>query len=103
MQNMAWVPKCVHIATIVSDAGVSFTSTRPVDEGNYDCFASEDRWCRPVMTRTDPDGVLWIADMYRYMIEHPEWLSADGKQELLPHYRLGDDRGRIYRIVSTQK
>ena len=73
---------------IVSDAGVSFTSTRPVGEGNYDFFASEDRWCRPVMARTGPDGALWIADMYRYMIEHPEWLPPEGKQELLPHYRL---------------
>ena len=86
---------------IVSDVGVSFTSTRPIGEGNYDFFASEDRWCRPVMARTGPDGALWIADMYRYMIEHPDWLPPEGKQELLPHYRLGDDRGRIYRIVPT--
>ena len=88
---------------IVSDVGVSFTSKRPVDEGSYDFFASEDRWCRPVMARTGPDGALWIADMYRYMIEHPDWLPPEGKQELLPHYRLGDDRGRIYRIVSTRE
>jgi len=84
---------------LVSDAGFSFTSKRPVGEGVYDFFASEDRWCRPVMARTGPDGGLWIADMYRYMIEHPQWLPPEGKQELLPHYRLGDDRGRIYRIV----
>lgn len=37
--------------------------------------------------------------MYRYMIEHPDWLPAAGKAELLPHYRLGDDRGRIYRVL----
>jgi hypothetical protein len=36
--------------------------------------------------------------MYRYMIEHPDWLPENGRAELLPHYRLGDDRGRIYRI-----
>ncbi len=51
------------------------------------------------MVRTGPDGALWVADMYRYMIEHPDWLPANGKEELLPHYRLGDDKGRIYRIV----
>ncbi len=33
------------------------------------------------------------------MIEHPDWLPPVGKEELLPHYRLGDDKGRIYRIV----
>lgn len=70
----------------------------PKGEEKFDFFASEDRWCRPVMIRTGPDGNLWIADMYRYMIEHPDWLPQQGKDELLPHYRLGDDRGRIYRV-----
>ena len=62
-------------------------------------FASRDPWCRPVMTRTGPEGALWVVDMYRYMIEHPQWLPEAGKQELLPNYRLGEDRGRIYRIL----
>lgn len=84
---------------VLADAGVSFKASRPVGEGQFDFFASEDRWCRPVMVRTGPDGGLWVADMYRYMIEHPDWLPPEGKSELLPHYRLGDDRGRIYRIV----
>lgn len=84
---------------VLSDDGVSFKARRPVGEGQTDFFASEDRWCRPVMVRTGPDGGLWVADMYRYMIEHPDWLPPEGKAELLPHYRLGDDRGRIYRVV----
>ncbi|MEQ1828855.1 MAG: neutral/alkaline non-lysosomal ceramidase N-terminal domain-containing protein, partial [Pirellula sp.] len=84
---------------VLSDDGVSFKARRPVGEGQLDFFASEDRWCRPVMVRTGPDGGLWVADMYRYMIEHPDWLPPQGKAELLPHYRLGDDRGRIYRVV----
>ena len=88
---------------VLSDSGVSFTAERPRGEGRFDFFASEDRWCRPVMARTGPDGALWIADMYRYMIEHPDWLPQDGKEELLPHYRLGDDRGRIYRVVPTER
>ena len=84
---------------VLFDNGISFKARRPVGEGQTDFFASEDRWCRPVMVRTGPDGGLWVADMYRYMIEHPDWLPPDGKAELLPHYRLGDDRGRIYRVV----
>lgn len=81
--------------------GASFAATRVGQdeaEDSPDFFASEDRWCRPVMIRTGPDGALWIADMYRYMIEHPHWLPQEGKDELLPHYRLGDDMGRIYRV-----
>ncbi|MEQ1842339.1 MAG: PVC-type heme-binding CxxCH protein, partial [Verrucomicrobiales bacterium] len=83
----------------LSPDGVTFSGRRVGDEKTPDFFASEDRWCRPVMVRTGPDGALWIADMYRYMIEHPHWLPEEGKAELLPHYRLGDDMGRIYRVV----
>ena len=83
---------------LVTDEGVSFSAERDAPEGVLDFFASEDRWCRPVMTRTGPDGALWVVDMYRYMIEHPEWLPNAGREELLPHYRIGEDMGRIYRI-----
>ncbi|MCA9215040.1 MAG: hypothetical protein KDB27_18350, partial [Planctomycetales bacterium] len=72
------------------------------DDGPVDFFASTDRWTRPVMARTGPDGALWIVDMYRYMIEHPEWLPQDGKDALRAGYRAGDDRGRIYRIVPAE-
>ena len=82
----------------LADSGVTFTANRATDDGPFDFFASEDRWCRPVMVREGPDGALWVADMYRYMIEHPDWLPAQGKAELLPHYRAGEDRGRIYRV-----
>lgn len=51
------------------------------------------------MARTGPDGTLWVADMYRAMIEHPDWLTPEGREELLPQYRLGDDKGRIWRVV----
>jgi putative membrane-bound dehydrogenase-like protein len=79
--------------------GVTFSASVDTRAGEQDFFASADGWCRPVMTRTGPDGALWVVDMYRYMIEHPEWLPPSGRDELLPHYRSGDDRGRIYRIV----
>ena len=88
---------------IISDDGVSFMFRRATEEMKLDFFASEDRWCRPVMTRTGPDGALWVVDMYRYMIEHPQWLPANGRAELLPHYRLGDDMGRIYRVVPEKQ
>src|SRR5437763_13162714 len=36
--------------------------------------------------------------MDRYMIEHPDWLPAEGKAELLKFDRDGEDKGRIYRV-----
>lgn len=79
--------------------GVTFEGKRAPTVSETDFLASSDRWCRPVMTRTGPDGALWVVDMYRYMIEHPDWLPQEGRDELKPHYRHGDDRGRIYRVV----
>lgn len=83
---------------IVRESGASFSAARSDDEASREFLASEDQWFRPVMARTGPDGALWIVDMYRYMIDHPDWLPAKGKSELAPFYREGEDRGRIYRI-----
>jgi len=89
---------------LLIDDGVSFRLERdPAEVDKTDFFASEDRWCRPVMVRTGPDGALWIVDMYRYMIEHPHWLPKEGQDELRPFFRSGDDRGRIYRIVPLSR
>ncbi len=84
---------------VLEDDGVTFKAARDPAESKTDFLASEDRWCRPVMVRTGPDGALWVADMYRYMIEHPQWLPQQGRDELLPHYREGDDKGRIWKVV----
>ena len=88
---------------IIHGDGVSYRFERDPAEVDRDFFASGDRWCRPVMARTGPDGALWIVDMYRYMIEHPQWLPKEGQDELRPFFRSGEDRGRIYRIVPTGK
>lgn len=88
---------------VLTPDGVSFRAARDPAEVDREFLASEDRWCRPVMAITGPDGALWVVDMYRFMIEHPEWLPPAGKEELRPYYREGDDKGRIYRIFPTGK
>ena len=87
---------------ILTNHGPTYIAER-ADDGKFDFFASGDRWCRPVMSRTAPDGSLWVIDMYRYMIEHPHWLPPNGKQELKPHYYSGQDKGRIYRITKKNQ
>jgi putative heme-binding domain-containing protein len=84
---------------VVRSDGTSFSAQRPESDGDTDFLASEDQWFRPVMARMGPDGALWVVDMYRYMIEHPDWLPPEGRKELEPFYRQGETRGRIYRIV----
>ena len=88
---------------LINDSGESFRAVRAPDETDFDFLASEDPWFRPVMVRDGPDGALWVVDMYRYMIEHPHWLPAEGQRELLPFYRDGADQGRIYRVYPKGK
>src|SRR5213075_829299 len=51
---------------------------------------------RPVQVRTGPDGALWVVDMYRFVIQHPRWITPDRLAQL--DIRAGADRGRIYRV-----
>jgi putative membrane-bound dehydrogenase-like protein len=81
---------------IVKAKGVTFTSTRAADEQTSEFLASTDNWCRPTMTQTGPDGALWLADMYRFVIEHPQWIPKDWQAKL--DLRAGEDKGRIYRV-----
>lgn len=81
---------------VMSAEGVSFRSRRADGERESEFFASADNWSRPVMARTGPDGAIWIADMYRQVIEHPEWIPATWQRKL--DLRAGTDRGRIYRV-----
>ncbi len=83
---------------VVTGEDVSFKARRAEAEGEPEFLASSDQWFRPVMARMGPDGAVWVVDMYRYMIEHPDWLPPEGRKELEPFYRQGEDRGRIYRI-----
>jgi putative membrane-bound dehydrogenase-like protein len=76
-------------------AGATFIARR--DREGTEFIASEDEWFRPVYLAGGPDGALYIADMYRAVIEHPEWMPPELRSR--PDLELGNDRGRIYRIV----
>src|SRR6185436_3301855 len=81
---------------VLEPAGVSFTSHRAADETNREFLACADNWFRPTMLKTGPDGALYIADMYRQVLEHPEWIPAFIQPRL--DIRAGADKGRIYRV-----
>ncbi|MBX3414342.1 MAG: c-type cytochrome [Pirellulales bacterium] len=86
---------------IVRPEGLSFSSRRPDDERRSEFLASTDNWFRPVMVRTGPDGALWVVDMYRAVIEHPEWIPSSMLANL--DVRAGATSGRIYRIYPVGK
>jgi putative membrane-bound dehydrogenase-like protein len=81
--------------------GIKIFGDRAADELKSEFVASVDPNFRPATARTGPDGALWVADMYRYVIEHPEWINDELEKELeLQRY---NDRGRIFRIYPVGK
>lgn len=90
------VHNLIHRGVLEPD-GVSFKSRRAAGEEKSEFLASTDNWFRPTTTKTGPDGALWIADMYRQVIEHPEWIPKDWQRRV--DLRGGHDKGRIYRVV----
>jgi putative membrane-bound dehydrogenase-like protein len=89
------VHNVVHREVLVAD-GVSFASRRADDERESEFLASADHWFRPTMLKTGPDGALYIADMYRFVLEHPQWIAPETQARL--DLRAGEDKGRIYRV-----
>lgn len=77
--------------------GTTFVGRRAAEESDREFLASTDNWFRPVQAITGPDGGLYVVDMYRYMIEHPRFLSDAARAPL--DVRAGDRLGRIYRVV----
>ncbi|NBR85146.1 MAG: dehydrogenase [Proteobacteria bacterium] len=94
------VHNLVHREVLDPD-GVSFTSRRAPDEQDREFLASTDNWFRPTMLKTGPDGALYIADFYRFVLEHPEWIAPETQARL--DLRAGADKGRIWRVVPVDK
>ena len=86
---------------LLTRKGTTFSSQRIEEETSKEFLASFDNWFRPNMMRTGPDGALWIADIYREVIDHPQYVPKDRWSEL--DFRAGAGLGRIYRIVPVDK
>ena len=91
----------VHMARIVKN-GAGY---QEVDGGNL--FASSDEWVSPVEAKVGPDGNVWVADWYNFIVQHNPTPSkerggfdaenGDGNAYVNP---LRDkSRGRIWRVV----
>lgn len=89
------VHNLVHREVMRAD-GLSFTSQRAPSEEQSEFLASTDNWFRPTQLKTGPDGALYVADMYRLVIEHPQWIPIEWQRKL--DLRAGQDMGRIWRV-----
>ncbi|MBM4076401.1 MAG: hypothetical protein FJ267_12270, partial [Planctomycetes bacterium] len=87
----------VHREVMIAQ-GATFTS-HPGEQGE-EFLTSPDSWFRPVNITNGPDGALYVVDMYRAVIEHPDWMPTElrTRKDLVD----GNDRGRIWRITSIE-
>jgi putative membrane-bound dehydrogenase-like protein len=80
---------------ILTPKGATF-SAKPHKQG-VEFLATTDDWCRPVFMTHGPEGALYVVDMYRAVIEHPDFMPPELKNR--PDLWAGKDKGRIWRIV----
>ncbi|MEX0882719.1 MAG: dehydrogenase, partial [Cyclobacteriaceae bacterium] len=71
------------------------------EKNGFNILASSDEWFSPVHAEVGPDGALWIADWYNFIIQHnptPKGFeNGEGNAYINP---MRDAKhGRIYRLV----
>ena len=71
------------------------------DEEGFNLLASADEWVSPVFAEVGPDGAVWVADWYSFIIQHnPTPRGFDNGKGNAYETDLRDyTRGRIYRIA----
>jgi putative membrane-bound dehydrogenase-like protein len=77
--------------------GATFTAKRVRDQIEF--LRSRDNWFRPCFLATGPDSALYVADMYRKVIEHPEYLPVEVRKRT--DFESGKDLGRIWRVTAS--
>ncbi|MFN9714077.1 MAG: neutral/alkaline non-lysosomal ceramidase N-terminal domain-containing protein [Planctomycetota bacterium] len=99
-----WATVCEPVHNLVArfrlePRGATWAAVRVSEDAKSDWVRSSDPWFRPVRIENAPDGTLWIADMYRFVIEHPEWIPEEWQRRI--NVRAGDHAGRLYRVRQT--
>lgn len=80
---------------VLSPNGAALKASRKDERIEF--LASTDRAFRPVNMDAGPDGALYLVDMHRVVIEHPEWIPDEIEEHL--DLNAGKDQGRIFRIT----
>ncbi len=88
----------VHADQLVAK-GATFVAS-PLYPGR-EFLASRDDWFRPVFLAKGPEGAMYIADMYRKVIEHPDYLPEEVRKHT--DFETGKTMGRIWRVRAAKE
>lgn len=93
---------------IIEPSGAGFT-----EKDGWNLLASSDEWFGPVYSAVGPDGAVWVADWYNFIIQHNVFVERQAPSRMVlpfedqPHGQgnafqseLRDtNHGRIYRVI----
>jgi putative membrane-bound dehydrogenase-like protein len=82
---------------VLQENGAIFKARRSETEQTREFIASRDSACRLTGLELGPDGALYVIDMQRDVIEHPDYIPKKTLEKI--DIRAGENRGRIYRIM----
>ena len=99
--------RLVHKALIERD-GAGFK-----EKDGWNFMASSDEWFGPVQAEVGPDGAVWIADWYNFIIQHNVFVPAQSPAEFIIPFKeqphgpgnafsspMRDlSHGRVYRVI----
>ena len=90
------VGNIVHRDVLQTNGSIFIARRSPV-ESKREFIASRDGSARFTGLELGPDGALYLMDMQRDVIEHPDYIPEKMRKSI--DLRAGEDRGRIYRIT----
>ena len=83
---------------VLEDDGATLRARKAYEQGDF--LASTDERFRPVFISNAPDGTLYIADMYRGIIEHRISITVYLRDQILSRkLNAPTGLGRIFRVV----
>ncbi|MEM7233620.1 MAG: PVC-type heme-binding CxxCH protein [Planctomycetota bacterium] len=72
-----------------------------VTRNSWNLMASDDEWTAPIIAEVGPDGQVWVADWYNYIVQHNPTPRGfrNGKGNAYVTTLRDKTHGRIYRVV----
>ena len=85
---------------VMQQQGTDFQDVEPTNGIGFNLMAGADEWFAPVFAETGPDGAVWVADWYSYIIQHnPTPAGFENGPGNAYQTDLRDyTHGRIYRV-----